>query len=128
MAWCFEDEADRYSDRVLEAMAEARAAVPSIWPLEVANVLVVAERRGRLAEADSARFVELLGSLAIRVEDMSFDKATGSILALARERKLSTYDASYLELAMRTGMPLATKDRALRRACRKTGVEVFPPR
>ena len=125
MAWCFADEASRYADRALEALATSEAIVPSIWSLEVGKVLLVAERHARLAEADSARFLDLLGSLPIRVVERDAAAAFNTVLACGRRFELSTYDAAYLELAMRTGAPLATSDRKLRRACRAAGVGVF---
>ena len=121
MSWCFEDEADAYSDRVLEASQGARILVPSVWSLEVANVLAVAERKKRLTPAASSRFLELVGALPIEIDETTFERATTEILSLARELALSSYDAAYLELAMRRGCPLATRDRKLRAACRKTG-------
>lgn len=125
MSWCFEDEADAYGDRALDALNEGTALVPEIWPLEVANVLLAAERRGRIQEADSARFVELLDSLPIAVDGETASRAKGSILALGRKHGLTSYDAAYLELAMRSGLPLATRDKALKSACRKSGLRLF---
>ena len=125
MAWCFEDEADSYSDHVLDACASSTILVPSIWQLEIANVLVTAERRRRLTPTDSARFLELLGNLPIETSEVSFGRATGPILALARELALSSYDAAYLELALRSGSSLATRDRKLMAACRKAGLARF---
>lgn len=127
MAWAFEDESDGYSDAALEALASTRALVPSLWPLEVANVLALAERRKRLRPADTARFVALFAALPIVVEETPFDRATSTILDLARDHKLSTYDAAYLELAMRSGARLATRDRALAKAARTAGVDRFAP-
>lgn len=125
MAWCFEDECDRYADAVLDALASGDALAPSIWPFEVANALLVAERRKRLKEADSARFLELLRGLPILVEEPVSDRVLGSVLAAGRQWGLSSYDAAYLELAMRTGAALATRDADLRAACRKSGVKVY---
>lgn len=125
MSWCFEEEASDYADRVLDALEEGEALVPSVWPLEVANVLVVAERRGRLKVGESARFLELLQSLPIFVEEVSLPRATGAVLSLARELDLSVYDASYLELAMRSGVALATHDQALAKAADAAGVPRF---
>jgi len=90
--------------------------VPAIWSLEVGNVLLVAERRGRLSEADSSRFLSMLADLPIQSEIETRQLAMSYILFLAREYKLSTYDASYLDLAMREGVPLASLDKGLRRA------------
>ena len=125
LSWCFEDEADRYSDRVLAALEVSEAVVPSSWALEVANAVMTAERRGHLTETEGVRFLALLQELPILVEDMGLDRATGSVLALARKWRLTSYDAAYMDLAMRLGAPLATKSRVLRRACRQSGVALF---
>jgi len=103
MAWCFVDEADEYADSVLDMLASAEAVAPSIWALEVANVLLVGERRKRLKEADSARFIELLRELHITADNETADHALREILSIGREQGLSSYDAAYLELAMRHG-------------------------
>ena len=94
MAWCFEDETSRYAEAVLDLLAEATAFVPSIWPLEVGNVLLVAERNHRLSEAESARFIALLSDLPIEVDQETPDRMIKEIWALARKHHLSTYDAS----------------------------------
>lgn len=122
MAWCFEDEADSYADSVLGALETGNAVAPSIWPLEVANVLAVAERKDRLSEAETARFLELLHLLPIEIDPHTHARATGPILALARRRGLSSYDAAYLDLAMREGLPLASRDKALVAAAEASGV------
>ena len=127
MAWCFEDEAGEYADAVLESLADGGALVPAIWPLEVGNVLLVAERKRRLGKADVARFLELVAGLPVYVEQESPARMLTDILSLARECRLSTYDASYLDLAMRAGLPLATQDQALASAARKCGVPLFAP-
>ena len=124
MAWCFEDEADQYADSILTLLADSEAMVPSIWPLEVANVLLVAERRKRLTVSDSVRFLDLLDGLPIIVDYDSSARALKEVLFLAREQNLSSYDASYLELAMREGVGIATRDERLRIACEKCGVMV----
>jgi len=125
MAWCFRDVGESYADSVLDSLAEHEALVPGIWPLEVANVLVAAERRGRLSETDSIRFLALLADLPLRVIQESPKRVTGEILALARETGLSSYDASYLDLAMREGVPLATLDQGLSKGAAKVGVELY---
>jgi predicted nucleic acid-binding protein len=125
MAWCFVDEASAYADGVLARLVDDQAVVPGIWPLEVANVLLVAERRKRLAEADCARFLSLLSGLPIAVEQESPQRMFSEIFALARENGLSSYDASYLDLAMRSGLPLATLDRGLREAAKRSNVPLL---
>jgi predicted nucleic acid-binding protein len=127
MAWCFEDECDRYADAVLGSLGRTEAVVPAIWPLEIANVLLVAERGKRLKKADTARFVELLGGLPIVVEWVSSESVLTRVLAGGREFRLSSYDAAYLELAMRQGLALATRDKALKSACKRGGVRLFAP-
>ena len=115
MSWCFEDEASLYADKVLEALDGDQAVVPTVWPLEVVNVLLVAERKRRLSKADTIRFLALLRSLPIRVEMETSDRIMGEILTLARETGLSSYDASYVDLAMRRNLPIATLDKGLRK-------------
>ncbi len=124
MAWCFGDEAEAYSDRVLEELERGTALVPCLWSLEVANVLLVAERRGRLTEADTTRFLDLLIGLPIVVEEPTTHSGH-AILALGRSHRLSAYDAAYLDLAMREGTALATRDRALTIAAADCGIARF---
>lgn len=122
VSWCFEDEANGLADRALHMLASQEALVPALWPLEVANVLLVSERRKRLTEADVMRFVELLRELPIVVDESTTSRAMRDVIALAREHDLSSYDASYLELAVREGLPLATLDKALAKVARRCGV------
>ena len=122
MAWYFEDEANDFTAAILQSLATSEALVPTIWPLEVANVLLVGERRGRSTEARTSRFIALLDALPIRVDATTSQHALSGILTLAREQRLSAYDAAYLELAMREGVALATQDKGLRRAAEACGV------
>ena len=122
MTWCFKDEACRYGDAVLDNLENSTAFVPAVWPLEVSNVLLVAERKKRIGEADSTRFLALLSELSIFVEQESPERMIKEILALAREHQLSSYDASYLDLAMRKGLPIATLDNGLRAAAKRAKV------
>jgi predicted nucleic acid-binding protein len=126
-AWCFADQKNAYVDSVLEHFSEGyEALVPSLWVLEVVNVLALAERRKRLLPAEAEHFFELYSSLPIIL-----DRATASVgehralLSLCRAHGLTAYDAAYLETAIRNGIPLATQDEALRAACRQGGVPVF---
>lgn len=125
MSWCFKDQASAYADSVLDRLSAASAVAPSIWPLEVANVLLVAERRKRLSAADSLRFATLLSGLPIFVEHETQEQALKDILSLGRAYGLSSYDASYLALAMRKGVPLATLDKKLRAVSREAEVDIL---
>jgi len=125
MAWCFEDETNPYADAVLDSLIDNAALAPSIWPLEVGNVLLVAERRNRISQPDSMRFLELLSSLPIKIESFSEQRMFEAVLNLARNLGLSSYDASYLDLAMQTGLKLATLDQSLRKAADRCGVAIF---
>ena len=125
LTWCFESETDHFTDAVLDSLAESAAVVPAVWPLEICNALVVAEHGGYLDQAASVRFLNLLRQLSIQVEQESPQRMFGEILLLAREQQLSTYDASYLDLAMRSGLPLASQDSALLQAAGRCGVENY---
>lgn len=125
VCWCFDDEATDATRQILEHLRENDAVVPSVWPLEIANTLAMAERRGRIARTDATEFVALLGSLAVVVDGETTHQAFGRTLELARGERLSAYDASYLELAMRLGLPLATKSSDLGTAATRLGVAVL---
>lgn len=125
MAWCFEDETSDYADAALSSLAVDEAVVPSIWPLEVVNVLTIAERKGRTDRTGVGRFVTALSHLPIKVDDQTTAKAFSDILSLARTHQLTSYDAAYLELAIREGLELATLDEPLRRAAVAAGVRLF---
>src|SRR4030043_318155 len=125
MSWCFKDETSKYTDAVLDYLEKATAYVPAIWPLEVSNVLLIAERRNRLRQADSSRFISLLFELPIIVEQEAPERMLSEILALAREYKLSSYDASYLDLAMRKGLPIATTDKNIISAAKRISVSIL---
>lgn len=126
MAWGFEDEHDQYATRVLDLLTERPAVVPSIWPLEVANTILVGERKGRLTNAEAGRFHALLEALPISVEVSTTSKTLSTVLPLARKHGLTAYDASYLDLAVRLACPLATFDKALLEAAKAVGVSLLP--
>jgi predicted nucleic acid-binding protein len=126
VAWCFEDEASDICDALLERVRDEGASVPSLWHLELGNVMVQAERRGRIMSADVSTRLELIGDLPIVTDDETPQRALHEVLALARAENLTTYDAAYLELAIRRGLPLATNDKRLRNAGINTGVQIIP--
>lgn len=114
-----------YASKVLDAMKRDKAIVPSAWGLEVANVIARAEAKGWVTEARSEAFLEMLEGVEIEVDAATFAHALSDTLQLARRYKLSAYDASYLELALRMGAPLATLDEDLQKAAKKAGVKKF---
>ena len=124
MAWCFEDETTRYSEGVLDLLSTGEALVPSIWPLEVVNVLTHAERRRRLTRAKTAKFVTILRGLPISIDSEGLLRAFEEILSIALDRRLSAYDAAYVELAMREGVPLATLDLNMRKEAQAMGIRI----
>lgn len=127
MRWLFGDgnpESRRYASRVLAHFdrVETQALVPSVWLLEVANVIARAEARGYLLESRSAEFLGALRDMAIEVDSAASERVWGDTLGLARRHSLTAYDSSYLELALRNGLPLATLDESLRAAAERAGV------
>jgi predicted nucleic acid-binding protein len=128
MAWCFEDESDDYTTAVLQALMTGSAVVPPLWALEVANVLLVAERRRRISIDASARYLELLRELPITVAEPDSVGELGELLLLGRAHRLSAYDAAYLRVARRERLALATRDPPLRAAARSAGIAIFAPR
>lgn len=128
MRWFFGDGKPHelaYAGRVLDAMREAQALVPVTWGLEVANVVAKAEEKAVVTEARSGAFLEMLDEVDIEVDEATFKHSLSDTLQLARRYKLSAYDASYLELALRLGLDLATLDEDLQRAAKKAGVKKF---
>jgi predicted nucleic acid-binding protein len=125
LSWCFKNEATTVGDRVLERLADEAASVPTIWHLEIANVLALSERRGRITPANSIEFIALLGTLVIVIDEETPSRALGRVLDLARAERLTAYDAAYLELAMRLAIPLASKDADLCDAAEHLGVPVL---
>jgi len=122
LSWCFDDEATEETREVLRQLHRDNAIAPSLLPLEIANVLALAERRQRISRSHVAEFVELVDTLAIEIDDQTSARALHDVLDLARGEQLTAYDASYLELALRLGLPLASTDAALRRAAARLGV------
>jgi len=126
VAWCFEDEASPPTDALLQRVRDGGGLVPTLWYWEVANVLTFAVRKKRLsADAAATRF-SLLQALPITTDPEAQRRAWRETFLLAQAHTLTAYDAAYLELARRTGLPLASKDGDLRNAARNIGVEVLP--
>lgn len=122
LSWAFEDERSQPALEVLERLRQDEAAVASLWPLEVTNGLMAAERRGRLTSADAGRFLHLVRSLPIVIDPVARVRAFEATRSLARKHRLTAYDAAYLELAVRRGIPLVTLDGELQAAAEAEGV------
>ena len=128
MRWFFGDGKPQelaYAKKVLNEMKQMGAIVPVTWGLEAANVIARAEAKGLVTEARSTIFLELLSGLDITADTATFAYSLADILGLARRYNLSSYDASYLELALRMGLPLSTLDEDLQKAAKKAGVKKF---
>jgi len=124
MSWCFKDEHDDYAEHCLRLLEDGEAVVPSLWALEVMNVLLTAERRARLTPRESEEFIGLLGLLPITIDPLP--GISTRVLDLGRTHQLSAYDAAYVELALRKGLPMATQDEPVRRVLNSLGIEIVP--
>lgn len=125
MSWCFEDESTAYTDSILERLKTSKCIVPSLWSLEVANVLLIAAKNKRITEIQSASFIDALSALPIITDSTTSTRAMHSIYVLANNSKLTIYDATYLELAIREKIPLATLDKELIKAANKLNVPLL---
>jgi predicted nucleic acid-binding protein len=124
MSWAFSDECTPERQKILDELLNetATAMTSPLWFFEVANVLIMAERRKKLSQAQSAKFLELLLALPIDVSDTSLEQVFSETTSLARQHKLSAYDAAYLRVAIEEGLPLASLDNALNKAAVAAGV------
>ena len=124
LAWALPDEASVYSDTILKRVATGKAWVPAIWPHEIANALLMAQKRRRCSAAQRVAFVEELLKLPIEIDHRSTRAVLDAHVSLAEQYTLTVYDAAYLDLALRKGVPLATQDKALKAAAVKAGVKL----
>lgn len=132
LSWLLRDASGKdepYAFGVLKSLRteDKPCSVPVTWGLEVANVIARSEAKALVTEAQSEAFLEMLQEVAVEVDAASAGQSLSNTLQLARRYKLSAYDASYLELALRTSLSLATLDEDLRRAAEKAGVKRFKP-
>jgi predicted nucleic acid-binding protein len=126
MAWCFTDEATEFTETLLNRLVSLTdtALVPALWLYEVVNVTGLAARRGRITEEKAAAFLQSLADLPIEIENPSRAQMFSSVRMLMSQYGLTAYDASYLELAIRHGLPIAAFDNALARAAVAAGTEL----
>jgi predicted nucleic acid-binding protein len=117
LAWCFQDEASLFNSNLLVRAEVEELFVPAHWPIEVLSALLRGERRRRIDKQGITEFLALLTSLRIRVEETLGVRELINLRALCERHHLSAYDGTYLALAMKTNLPIATADAALIRAC-----------
>ncbi len=115
----------RYAESVLISLANAEALVPNLWHLEAANVLLGASNRGDIEISDLERFTVQLENLPITVDTLTANQVFGHTISLARAYRLSSYDAAYMELSLREGLPLATLDKDLRKAAKRANIDIY---
>lgn len=125
LAWALPDETSKEAERFLSRISMRNILwIPALWWYEIANALLMAQRRKRLTEAERIRLTELYRKLPIRTDTMLGPDAMWRFHTFAVEYNLSAYDAAYLELAQRRGLGLATADRPLRLAAQRAGIKV----
>jgi predicted nucleic acid-binding protein len=125
LAWVMPGEGDAATQALLDEVADAGAAAPSLWPLETGNVLLNAQKAGRITLVERRQALATLGGLPIHIDPDTAAQAWGGTLSLAEAQGLTVYDASYLELALRLALPLASLDKKLRQAAAASGVELL---
>jgi predicted nucleic acid-binding protein len=121
--WCFADEADSWAEKLLDKVVANGALVPAHWHLEVSNMMLQAEKRKRIESDDIKERLSLISRLQIIVDTATHGYAFSAIMQHAQKEKLTSYDAAYIELAIRKGLPLASKDSALKKACQHLGIK-----
>lgn len=125
LAWCFPDETSDYADGVLVALEGKTMLVPAVWGLEIANAVLVGERRKRVDQSEIKQFMILLEGLSLVQDSRQVASHISEVLPIARTYGLSAYDAAYLELSIRHNSPLATLDDKLQKAARQAGIRIF---
>jgi len=127
-AWCFSDESNSYTEGVFQSVTkEGGAVAPALWPIELANALVVAERRKRITTEQREAFLKNLAGLEVEIQPLTTDQIFHQGIELATTHGLSVYDATYLEITLRQQLPIATQDDELIRAAKEVGVSLFQP-
>jgi len=125
LSWYFSDELTERSSALRERLADEMIYVPALWPLEITNALLAALRRGRISESDLPPLLADLRELPDDVDRETDSMVWDRSIRIAQEYDLTVYDATYLELAMRRDVPIATLDKALAKASKLAAVEVL---
>lgn len=126
MAWCFDNEFDQSARDFQGELKLGYAEVPAIWSIEVCSTMIIGARRNRLTDTQMDDFLDLIGSFDIRIAPPVAIAGIAALIEVAQRERLSSYDAAYLDLAMQTGLPLATRDQALAAAAQRNGVDLVP--
>lgn len=126
LAWLFKEEQTTKALDVLRRVEKEGLLVPPLWWSELENGILMGERRGRKTPAETSAFLNLVRALPIRTDDTPRHRVSDDILDIGRRHNLTSYDAIYLELAVREGAPLATFDEAMRKCARGIGVKISP--
>jgi predicted nucleic acid-binding protein len=128
LAWCFDDEANAYTEELLNwCAAGTEVHVAPVWALEVTNILIQAQRRGRVTKDRVERFITEILRFSIRVESLTTEQTLQRVRHLAETHRLTSYDAAYLAVALDRGLPLATQDADLKAAAIAAGVQLVDP-
>jgi predicted nucleic acid-binding protein len=125
MAWCFQDETNEYTEAVLESLETSNAVVPSLWQLEVSNVLLMAQKRKRITDNGIFHFLSLLEELPIVI--VPSELTMKDTILLSQKYQLTAYDASYLNMCLYHDIPMATLDKKLEKAALSSGSSIFQP-
>ncbi|MFV9935987.1 MAG: type II toxin-antitoxin system VapC family toxin [Rickettsia endosymbiont of Haemaphysalis japonica] len=123
VSWFFYDERDKYSDFTLDYCYKFRVIVPPLWRLEVTNVILIAEKRTRIKSVEVIKIIDFLNSLPLKISNLNF--SIHEIIQTARANNLTAYDTTYLLTAMHAGLPMATNDKALIKACHNNGIPLL---
>lgn len=123
VAWLFEEQANEYTESALDALSRGYAVAPRWWNVEILNVLLALERRNRLAPDKAVELLRFLQRLPVRLRESNL--SVFELHALAQHHRLTSYDALYLDAALATGLPISTRDAALRKAATDSGVGVW---
>lgn len=122
LAWCLEDESNEYADNLLDLLIDQQAIVPSLWHLEVMNVLLMAQRRGRVEQGKIPLILQTLSNLPISTDKREIDINDESFINFANQYQLTSYDATYLYLAKREKIPVATLDKKMQQVAIELGL------
>ncbi|MBT3186030.1 type II toxin-antitoxin system VapC family toxin [Candidatus Thioglobus sp.] len=122
LAWCLEDESNEYADNLLDLLIDQQAIVPSLWHLEVMNVLLMAQRRGRVEQGKIPLILQTLSNLPISTDKREIDINDENFINFANQYQLTSYDATYLYLAKREKIPVATLDKKMQQVAIELGL------